>query len=549
MKAKDVLVRITILLGLAAALFSAQAPGAAGYAAPEQPQSAPPAAAKTERHTLAVSAILEDIDGVLNTGAVTVIPSQPGVGLGGTGSQFWHQDSAFVPGSNEENDLMGTTLAAGDFNGDGKGDLAIGIPREGQVVNSVNYPLAGRVLVMYSGSSGALSAANIQEWGAEDFAAGVQQDSSFGGALAVGNFNDDAYDDLVIGIPNRDIGLAVNAGSLIVIYGAAGGLSTSGALTISQDSPGFAELPGTDNLFGAALATGDFSGDGIDDLAIGVPGESVTTQASATYYGAGALHVVYGSAVGLNLATQQYLTQESPGAPTEPETDDQFAAALAAGDYDGDGIEDLAIGVPGEETVLYAVDHGEVHVFWGAAGALTSTGAQALFYEYPLDGYGTELASGDFNNDGYDDLALGMPSSELTGLEDSGHFGLRYGSGSGLGLETWFRQGFFGVPGVTEQGDFFGRALAVGDFDADGFDDLAVGAYGEELGSEPLAGAFILFYGAYPTLSSDGASIWTQGTTALPGDGDYEQDDFFAVAMAAIPYEHHWTYLPVVMAK
>ena len=99
------------------------------------------------------------------------------------------------------------------------------------------------------------------------------------------------------------------------------------------------------DLFGAAITLGDFNGDGFLDTAIGVPGEDV-----AGVINAGAVNVIYGSASGLTGGVTQIENelwhQNSPLVPDAIETNDQFGKAVAAGDFNGDGIDDLAIGIP-----------------------------------------------------------------------------------------------------------------------------------------------------------------------------------------------------------
>ncbi len=93
----------------------------------------------------------------------------------------------------------------------------------------------------------------------------------------------------------------------------------------------------------------DFNGDGFADLAIGIPGETIGGKA-----GAGAVEILYGSAHGLGTTGDQFINEKQAllGVGTTfggAEAGDAFGAKLTSGDFDGDGFADLAIGVPGED--------------------------------------------------------------------------------------------------------------------------------------------------------------------------------------------------------
>ncbi len=158
---------------------------------------------------------------------------------------------------------------------------------------------------------------------------------------------------------------------------------------------------------------------------------------------------------------------------------------LAQGDFDGDGESDWAFGVSAEEHDCGA-GHVEVwyrrlerlrpHEIWhrdlsGVAGEQTCSA-----------NYGSAVAIGDFNGDGYDDLAVGASGDTIGSQLRAGSIHVFYGSARGLttNANKMFSQEDQGMVDLAESGDAFGTALASGDFDCDGYADLAVAAPGED---------------------------------------------------------------------
>ncbi|MFG1611283.1 FG-GAP and VCBS repeat-containing protein [Nonomuraea wenchangensis] len=227
-------------------------------------------------------------------------------------------------------DRFGAALTAGDLDGDGKDELVVGAPshRSGGAV--AVYGLKGREpYVITQRTKWVRQAAQVtDQWGA---------------ALATGDFDGDGKDELVVGAPADSV-THDGQGSVTVVD-----VRRKQARLLTQSTPGISGAAEKWDAFGAALATGDFDGDGRDDLAIGVPGEGLSANQRAMDYGDGTVDVLYGSRGGLSTARAEAWSQNT--LEGRPRYYDRFGSALAAGDFNGDGRDDLAIGVPGERAV------------------------------------------------------------------------------------------------------------------------------------------------------------------------------------------------------
>jgi hypothetical protein len=143
---------------------------------------------------------------------------------------------------------------AGDFNGDGFSDLAVGVPTE-DVTGTVD---GGGVNVIYGSATGLVAAAN-QLWhqntpGIADKAESFDEYGAFG--LCAGDYNGDGAADLAVNVPEEDVGSVVDAGAVNVIYGSAAGLTDAGNQLWTQNSPGILDTVEEGDLFGAGLASG-----------------------------------------------------------------------------------------------------------------------------------------------------------------------------------------------------------------------------------------------------------------------------------------------------
>ena len=351
----------------------------------------------------------------------------------------------------------------------------------------------------------------------------------FGGALAVGNFDGDLYQDLAIGIPEDTGGPILSrraeAGTVAVIYGGPAGLSMANAWYISQPWTGSdPAVQEAGDHFGCALAAGDFDNDGVDDLAVGVCNETVGGAAEA-----GVVNVFYGVPFGPMGDPDLTLTEPSPIAGRH------LGLSLGAGDINGDGADELVMeSAPGLFYFLY-----------GSLGGLATSGTSGI------SDYRSEIALGDFNGDGFADFAAGGPTPGWT----AGEGFVWHGSAAGLvePQASALRQDFMvndTLDGGNEADDRFGESLLAADLDNDGYDDLVIGAPGEDVGPEGSefvdAGAIYVVRGTVGGLDLGDAAYWTENdlvsqTIVADGDGfgtafaagDADDDGYLELAVGS----------------
>ncbi|MFJ4966787.1 trypsin-like serine protease [Streptomyces sp. NPDC088729] len=223
------------------------------------------------------------------------------------------------------------------------------------------------------------------------------------------DFNCDGARDVAIADPDATVNGAAKAGLVQLVYGAG-----KGNAELSQALPIFSGAAEVNDRFGGSLATFDHNLDGCTDLAVGVPGEAIGTNA-----GAGGVHIVYGSPAGLGngKATVNLVQGTGSGAllGMGAEAGDRMGEAIAAGTTIA-GVPYLAIGLPGEDgagftnagAVVYLHGTGQTNVLInqaseGVAGAMENN-----------DDFGASLAGSPQH------LAIGAPGEAIGGMADAG---------------------------------------------------------------------------------------------------------------------------------
>jgi Peptidase family M23/FG-GAP repeat len=401
-----------------------------------------------------------------------------------------------------------------DFDGDARHDIAIGAPGEDLVSGPVED--AGAVTILFGGDAAlATDRAVVIKQSTPGVASPAEAGDRFGAATACGDFDGDGFDDLAVGAPGESFGDKPNVGAVNVLFGSADGLDPRGDDLWHQGRSGVPSGNAAGDEFGGSLTVGDFDGDGFADLAIGAPGETVAGRA-----GAGAVTILYGSSSGVGDRIG-WFTRSTEGLAGSAAAGDAFGHALAAGDVDGDGKADLAIGIPLEDTPA-GDDTGAVAVLFGSSSGIDASGDRVLRQgSHGIKGtkaqderFGWSLAIGDVDGDRIEDLAIGVPG-EVVGSGAVGGVAVILGSPDGpVGAgDALLRAGRAGMPGTTTPGGRFGEAVTMGDFNLDGYRDVAIGFPG----FDGDAGAVVVVPSLWDGIVPSSAKVWSESKKGIKG--------------------------------
>ncbi len=359
------------------------------------------------------------------------------------GLEYYFNPDCVAYGKRGVLEELGWSVGAGDFNGDGLDDIIAG-----SRLHSVNgNDNEGKATVYNASNFSQVWMKPIDNWHYEGPQEGEMLGFSIGSA---GDVNADGYEDIVVGAPYYDI-CGWNVGRAFVFHGRRWGLNWN---------PSWSEngIEGHAN-FGYSVGTaGDVDNDGYDDVIIGASGSTNEHQGGAAY-------VYHGRSTGLDGMAYWIGWSDSYDA-------DYGCSVSTAGDVNNDGYADVVVGARyGGNS-----DAGYAYGYHGSSSGLSYSPAWEAGNFESQERFGWSVSdAGDVNADGYADVIVGAPDYDSCGCGqvECGHAYVFHGTNSGLESSYSWR-----VSGDDPQGHcFFGNSVSTaGDVNADGYDDVVVGA-------------------------------------------------------------------------
>jgi hypothetical protein len=405
--------------------------------------------------------------------------------------------------------------AAGDVNGDGFDDMLVGA---GVYDNGPRSDAGSAYLVLGSVAPAAsrLSKATL-------FAGEADSDYAGYAVSGAGDVNGDSFDDMLVGASFNDDGPGNNAGAAYLLLGSAAPASASLSTAIQYTGQAASDYAGD-----ATSGAGDVNDDGYADMLVGASGNFGPGD------DAGAAYLLLGSAAPASASLSAAIQYSGSAAG-----DGAGNSVSGAGDADGDGHDDMLIGAPYNDDGPGSSAGAAYLLFGSSTPASTRLSLETPYTgEAGSDAAGSSVSgAGDVNGDGYDDMLVGAPAND-DGGSSAGAAYLLLGSTTPASASLSTATQYTGEVGGDRAGEAVSGA---GDVNHDGYDDMVIGASYHAHGGSSAGAAYLLLGSAAPATASLSTTIKYTGEAdgdragcAVAGSGDMNADGYDDLIVGAL---------------